>query len=175
MNVVSSTPSLILIITKLPNYTSSLTLQFSMFYPQVTLFAVHFTGCMYYWLAAHNKTSGNTWIGKPIQHFEQMSVWLRYTYSIYWATVTLTTVGYGDFCAVNMGEKIFTILYMLFNIGFSAYIIGNITTLVVHSTARTNAMVYSFKYSSSLCIYNRLTLDNLSCHSQCNISFQICI
>ncbi|KAI9071328.1 hypothetical protein K1719_046707 [Acacia pycnantha] len=54
--------------------------------------------------------------------------------------VTLTTVGYGDFCAVNMGEKIFTILYMLFNIGFCAYIIGNITTLVVHGTVRTFAL-----------------------------------
>ncbi|KAI9106754.1 hypothetical protein K1719_022282 [Acacia pycnantha] len=55
----------------------------------VTLFVAHFAGCMYNWMAAHHKTPDNTWIGK-LQDFEHRSVWLRYTYSIYWSMVTLT-------------------------------------------------------------------------------------
>ncbi|XP_028779330.1 potassium channel KAT3 [Neltuma alba] len=121
-----------------------------------TLFVVHFAACMYYWMAAHNKTPENTWIGKPVHDFEYRSVWLRYKYAMYWSMVTLTTVGYGDFYAVNMGEKIFTILYMLFNIGFSAYIIGNITTLVVRVTVRTYTMRDAINQALTYASKNRL-------------------
>ncbi|XP_056167030.1 potassium channel KAT3 isoform X2 [Syzygium oleosum] len=106
----------------------------------VTLFAVHSAGCFYFWLAFHHKTPDNTWIGSQVHDFKHRSVWLGYTYSMYWSIVTLTTVGYGDLHAVNTGEKIFNMVYMLFNIGLTAYLIGNMTNLVVHSAVRTFAM-----------------------------------
>ncbi|KAI9393502.1 hypothetical protein POPTR_006G245000v4 [Populus trichocarpa] len=106
----------------------------------VTLFVVHSAGCIYYWIAVHHDTEGNTWIGKHVEDFEQRSIWLGYTYSIYWSIVTLTTVGYGDLHAENTGEKVFNMFYMLFNIGLTAYIIGNMTNLVVRSAAHTFAM-----------------------------------
>ncbi|KAJ1411036.1 RmlC-like jelly roll fold [Sesbania bispinosa] len=110
----------------------------------VTLFAVHSAGCMYFWLAVHHKTPGNTWIGKQVEDFKHRSISLGYTYSMYWSIVTLTTVGYGDLHAENTTEKAFNILYMLFNIGLTAYIIGNMTNLVVHSSIRTIAMRDAF-------------------------------
>ncbi|KAK1550682.1 hypothetical protein Q3G72_023037 [Acer saccharum] len=103
----------------------------------VTLFAVHSAGCFYYWLAIHHHNSENTWIGSQVHDFKHRSIWLGYTYSIYWSIVTLTTVGYGDLHAVNTGEKLFNMIYMLFNIGLTAYIIGNMTNLIVHSAVRT--------------------------------------
>ncbi|KAL6215196.1 hypothetical protein ACLB2K_014627 [Fragaria x ananassa] len=118
----------------------------------VTLFAVHSAGCFYYWMATHHKASADTWIGTQVNDFEHRSIWLGYTYAIYWATVTLTTVGYGDLHAVNFGEKIFSIFYMLFNIGLFAYLVGNMTNLVVHSAFRTLFMRDSineiFRYAS---------------------------
>ncbi|PRQ28121.1 putative potassium channel, voltage-dependent, EAG/ELK/ERG [Rosa chinensis] len=118
----------------------------------VTLFAVHSAGCFYYWMATHHKTSDDTWIGTEVHDFEHRSIWLGYTYAIYWATVTLTTVGYGDLHAVNFGEKVFSIFYMLFNIGLFAYLVGNMTNLVVHSAVRTLFMRDSineiFRYAS---------------------------
>ncbi|AES73751.1 putative potassium channel, voltage-dependent, EAG/ELK/ERG [Medicago truncatula] len=110
----------------------------------VTLFAVHFTGCVYFWLAFHHKSPGNTWIGKQVEDFKHRSVGSGYTYSMYWSIVTLTTVGYGDLHAENTTEKVFNIFYMLFNIGLTAYIIGNMTNLVVHSSVRTFAMRDAF-------------------------------
>ncbi|KAM7459412.1 hypothetical protein LguiA_036406 [Lonicera macranthoides] len=109
----------------------------------VTLFAVHSAGCFYYWLAFHHKISNKTWVGADDaigENFKNRSIWLGYTYSMYWSIVTLTTVGYGDLHAANTGEKVFNIFYMLFNIGLTAYIIGNMTNLVVHSAVRTFAM-----------------------------------
>lgn len=107
----------------------------------MTLLAVHSAGCFYYWLAIHHTDSENTWIGIEVPDFESRSIWLGYTYSIYWSIVTLATVGYGDLHAVNTGEKIFSICYMLFNIGLTAYLIGNMTNLIVHSCIRTFIMV----------------------------------
>ncbi|MED6180044.1 hypothetical protein PIB30_006532 [Stylosanthes scabra] len=111
----------------------------------VTLFAVHFAGCMYFWLAFHHKTPENTWLGhKELPDFKHRSVWLCYIYSMYWSITTLTTVGYGDLYAVNTVEKVYSSLYMLFNIGLTAYIIGNMTNLAVHNTVRTFAMRDAF-------------------------------
>ena len=110
-------------------------------FSQVTLFAVHSAGCFYYWLATHYKHTNETWIGSIVPDFEHRSIWLGYTYSMYWSIVTLTTVGYGDLHAVNTGEKVFNMFYMLFNIGLTSYLIGNMTNLIVHNAVRTFAMV----------------------------------
>lgn len=53
----------------------------------------------------------------------------------------MTTVGYGDLHAVNIVEMIFNILYMLFNLGLTAYLIGNMTNLVVEGTHCTMEFV----------------------------------
>lgn len=66
---------------------------------------------------------------------------------MYWSIVTLTTTGYGDLYSKNTGEKVFNIFYMLFNIGLTAYLIGNMTNLIVHSAIKTFAMVISPLFS----------------------------
>ncbi|GJW47034.1 potassium channel KAT3 [Tanacetum coccineum] len=106
----------------------------------VTVFALHSAACFYYWIATHHHPSEDTWLGSIIENYEDRSIWLGYTYSLYWSIVTLTTTGYGDLHAVNPGEKVFNIFYMLFNIGLTSYLIGNMTNLVVHSAVRTFVM-----------------------------------
>ncbi|KAL8115965.1 potassium channel KAT3 isoform X2 [Apium graveolens] len=106
----------------------------------VTLFAVHSAACFYFWLAIHHKIPEQTWIGAQVANFENRSIWLGYTYAMYWSIVTLTTTGYGDLYSKNTGEKVFNIFYMLFNIGLTAYLIGNMTNLIVHSAIKTFVM-----------------------------------
>jgi cation transport regulator ChaB len=106
----------------------------------VTIFWIHLAGCILYWIAYHYPRPTDTWIGSQVEDFKERSVWLGYTYSMYWSIVTLTTVGYGDLHAVNSREKTFNMFYMLFNIGLTSYIIGIMTNLVVHGALRTFAM-----------------------------------
>ena len=48
--------------------------------------------------------------------------------TIYWAVVTLTTVGYGDMYPITVGGKIFTVLILLAGIALLALPAGIITS-----------------------------------------------
>ncbi|KAF8400701.1 hypothetical protein HHK36_014001 [Tetracentron sinense] len=122
----------------------------------VTLFAVHCAGCFYYLLAAHYRDPKKTWIGASLDNFLEQSLWIRYVTSIYWSITTLTTVGYGDLHAQNTREMVFDIFYMFFNLGLTAYLIGNMTNLVVHGTSRTRKFRDSIQAASSFGQRNQL-------------------
>ncbi|KAM6584503.1 hypothetical protein CsatB_011505 [Cannabis sativa] len=122
----------------------------------VTLFAVHCAGCFYYLIAARYHDPKRTWIGSSMENFLEQSIWIRYVTSIYWSITTLTTVGYGDLHPVNTREMIFDIFYMLFNLGLTAYLIGNMTNLVVHGTSKTRKFRDTIQAASSFAQRNQL-------------------
>lgn len=102
---------------------------------------VHCAGCAFYLLADSRLDPKDTWIGSVYENFRDEPVLSRYVISIYWSIVTATSVGYGDLHPVNREEMIFSIFYMLFNLGLNSYIIGNMTNLIVQSTFRTRKFV----------------------------------
>ncbi|KAA8523054.1 hypothetical protein F0562_009477 [Nyssa sinensis] len=122
----------------------------------VTLFAVHCAGCFNYLLAASYHDPRRTWIGASMGDFLEQSLWIRYVTSMYWSITTLTTVGYGDLHAQNTREMIFDIFYMLFNLGLTSYLIGNMTNLVVHGTSRTRKFRDTIQAASSFAHRNQL-------------------
>ncbi|XP_058744326.1 potassium channel KAT1-like [Vicia villosa] len=125
----------------------------------VTLFAIHFAGCFIYFIADRHTDSSDTWIGSVYPKFKETSIWDRYVTSIYWAIVTLTTTGYGDLHPVNPKEMIFDIFFMLFNLGLDAYIIGNITNLVVQWTSHTRTFRDTVRAASEFVTRNHLPHD----------------
>ncbi|KAH7440648.1 hypothetical protein KP509_03G003800 [Ceratopteris richardii] len=122
----------------------------------VTLLSVHSAGCFYYLVAERYPDPSRTWIGAVLSDFKQESIWTRYVYCMYWSLTTLATVGYGDIHSENTHEMIFNFFYMLFNLGLTAYLIGNMTNLVVHMTGRTRNYRDSVQAVSSFAIRNRL-------------------
>ncbi|KAI3715701.1 hypothetical protein L6452_22687 [Arctium lappa] len=122
----------------------------------VTLFLVHCAGCIYYLLAVLYPHEGRTWIGSINPNFRESDLYILYISAIYWSITTMTTVGYGDLHAENAAEMVFIIFYMLFNLGLTAYIIGNMTNLVVEGTRRTMEFRNSIEAASSFVGRNRL-------------------
>ncbi|KAK7243030.1 hypothetical protein RIF29_37814 [Crotalaria pallida] len=122
----------------------------------VTLFSVHCAGCLYYMLDDMYPHQGKTWIGAVVPNFRETSLQISYISAMYWSITTMTTVGYGDLHAVNTMEMIFIIFYMLFNLGLTAYLIGNMTNLVVEGTSRTMEFRNSIEAASSFVCRNRL-------------------
>lgn len=113
----------------------------NLFMVQVTLFAVHCSGCFNYMIADRYPEPERTWIGAVKPNFMDDDLWVRYVTAIYWSTTTLTTTGYGDLHAENTREMLFYICCMLFNLGLTAYLIGNMTNLIVHGSSRTKNFV----------------------------------
>ncbi|KAF5475148.1 hypothetical protein F2P56_006987 [Juglans regia] len=122
----------------------------------VTLFAVHFAGCVNYLIADRYPDPKRTWIGAVNPNFKEDGIWDRYVTAIYWSITTLTTTGYGDLHAENTREMMFDIFYMLFNLGLTSYLIGNMTNLVVHWTSRTRNFRDSVRAASEFAARNHL-------------------
>ncbi|KAI0529361.1 hypothetical protein KFK09_001909 [Dendrobium nobile] len=122
----------------------------------VTILLVHCAACLYYLLADRYPHQGKTWIGAAIPNFREASLWIRYISALYWSITTMTTVGYGDLHAVNITEMIFNIFYMLFNLGLTAYLIGNMTNLVVEGTRRTMEFRNNIQAASNFVCRNHL-------------------
>lgn len=105
----------------------------------VELYCTHTAACIFYYLATTLPPSkeGYTWIGSlklgdySYSHFREIDLWKRYITSLYFAIVTMATVGYGDIHAVNMREMIFIMIYVSFDMILGAYLIGNMTALIV--------------------------------------------
>ncbi|KAL3515643.1 hypothetical protein ACH5RR_022545 [Cinchona calisaya] len=122
-----------------------------------TLFLVHCAGCLYYLLADRYPNEGKTWIGVAIPNFREKSRGFRYISSmLYRPMTTMTTVVYGDLHAVNTLEMMFIIFYMLFNLGLTSYIIGNMTNLVVEGSHRTMEFRNSIEVASNFVNRNRV-------------------
>ncbi|XP_078159636.1 potassium channel KOR1-like isoform X1 [Carex rostrata] len=105
----------------------------------VELYCTHTAACIFYYLATTVPESreGYTWIGSlqlgdySYSNFREIDLGKRYWTSLYFAIVTMATVGYGDIHAVNIREMIFIMIYVSFDMILSAYLIGNMTALIV--------------------------------------------
>ncbi|XP_016573166.2 potassium channel SKOR isoform X3 [Capsicum annuum] len=105
----------------------------------VELYCTHTAACIFYFLATTlpKEKEGYTWIGSltlgdySYSNFREIDLWRRYITSLYFAIVTMATVGYGDIHAVNLREMIFVMVYVSFDMVLGAYLIGNMTALIV--------------------------------------------
>ncbi|XAR73572.1 hypothetical protein NMG60_11007583 [Bertholletia excelsa] len=105
----------------------------------VEFYCTHTAACIFYYLATTLPVDkeGYTWIGSlklgdySYSNFREVDLWTRYITSLYFAVVTMATVGYGDVHAVNVREMIFVMIYVSFDMVLGAYLIGNMTALIV--------------------------------------------
>ncbi|CAN6466761.1 unnamed protein product [Victoria cruziana] len=105
----------------------------------VELYCTHTAACIFYYLATTVPASQEsyTWIGSlrlgnfSYENFREVELIKRYVTSLYFAIVTMATVGYGDIHAVNTREMVFIMIFVSFDMILGAYLIGNMTALIV--------------------------------------------
>lgn len=87
----------------------------------------HWAACVIYFIGYVQDFNSLTLVGAYALTSSLVDTYIE---TLYWAIVTLTTVGYGDLSSGTTAGFVFCILYMTFNLGIVAYILGNVTILV---------------------------------------------
>ncbi|CAD8090304.1 unnamed protein product [Paramecium sonneborni] len=88
-------------------------------------FFAHITGCIWYYVGQKSDSLlDKSWLKK--YEIENENIMIQYNYSIYWATTTIVTVGYGDLTPQNWIEIIFTIIMMFLSSCVYAYSLNSI-------------------------------------------------
>ncbi|KAJ7553359.1 hypothetical protein O6H91_06G095000 [Diphasiastrum complanatum] len=133
----------------------------------VELYCTHTAACIFYYLATTEPVAleSDTWIGSitlggtSYHNFRDIPLATRYITALYWAILTMSTVGYGDIHAVNPKEMVFVMIYVSFDMILGAYLIGNMTALIVKGSNTENfrdKMAMLIKYMNRHSLGKRL-------------------
>jgi len=90
------------------------------------LIILHVTGCLWHLAPYYNLTDNNNWITE--NDLDNSSQFSKYMASLYWATVTCTTVGYGDILPVNYFELVLCLFIIVFGVAVFSYILSNLSS-----------------------------------------------
>ncbi|CAD8078529.1 unnamed protein product [Paramecium primaurelia] len=115
---------------------------------------IHIIGCLWHYLAlVSEELNQQSWLSK--YSLENQSYWVKYDYAIYWATMTMVTVGYGDITAANPIEILFSNFTMFVSSFVFAYSVNSIGMIIKNFYDHKN------QYKRQLILINTFMKNNL--------------
>lgn len=104
----------------------------------LTYVILHVAACIFIAIGRINHYYPHSWIvHQGLQNASNSEIYIS---AIYYCFVVLTTVGYGDIYSQNKIERIFSIFWMLFGIGFYSYTISFITQFFASNENRKSLL-----------------------------------
>lgn len=101
----------------------------------VLVYILHVSGCL--WYAAHYGDVYHYLNWVTYYDIKDETMLVKYIWSLYWATVTCTTVGYGDILPMNDYELVWAQCIILFGVAVFSYILSDLSSKFSEIT-RTN-------------------------------------
>ena len=92
-------------------------------------FITYFAGCSWYFISStFNGDNKRTFL--TVFNFDKLEPFDKLVISCYFALVTLSTVGYGDFYPISNVEQIFGMIIMLGGVALFSYILSSFIEII---------------------------------------------
>jgi CRP-like cAMP-binding protein len=97
----------------------------------VIVTVAHWMACVYYLAGTMSEPASQheSWINSHA-YPEHYTFWDMYVLAMYWAIMTITTIGYGDVPSGTTAERVVSIFCMILGACLYSYIVGTVTTVV---------------------------------------------
>ena len=95
------------------------------------IMASHWMACAYYLAGslADPSVEHESWIHSH-DYPSEYTIGDMYVVSMYWAVMTITTIGYGDVPSGTTTERLLSIIAMIIGAGLFSYVVGTMTSLI---------------------------------------------
>ncbi|XP_069492685.1 cyclic nucleotide-gated channel alpha-3 isoform X2 [Ambystoma mexicanum] len=98
------------------------------------LIIIHWNACIYFAISKSIGFGTDTWVYPNVSHPEYGRLARKYIYSLYWSTLTLTTIGETP-PPVKDGEFLFVVFDFLVGVLIFATIVGNVGSMISNMNA----------------------------------------
>ena len=103
----------------------------------VMVFMAHLLGCVFIMLLQNSETEN--WLLHYQPQSQSYGKWEVYVIALYWAIISISTMGYGDITPVTNSERIFVIFVALTGAVVFSYCMGNISSLILQVPSKDDS------------------------------------